>query len=139
VLSRTLFVKKYNFPFLSTMPQFDTFSFFSQLFWVLLGFSYLYLLLCLYILPAFAAILKIRAKKLAQITSSSDNADVVAAPMANSLFFENLTVKFNLDCSRSDLTGGINSSFNHLVLKNEAFYKFNFLLLNEFKITVFFL
>ena len=139
MFSRTLFVKKYNFPFLSTMPQFDTFSFFSQLFWVFLGFSYLYLLLCLYILPAFAAVLKIRAKKLAQITSSSSTTDVVATPMANSLFFENLTVKFNLDCSRSDLIGGINSSFNHLVLKNEAFYKFNFLLLNEFKITVFFL
>ena len=56
------------------MPQFDTFSFFSQLFWVFLGFLTLYLLLCFYLLPALATILKVRKRKLNQITSNSDAA-----------------------------------------------------------------
>jgi len=122
------------------MPQFDTFSFFSQLFWVLLGFSYLYLLLCFYILPAFAAVLKIRAKKLAQINTGSNATEIVATPVSNSLFFENVTVKLNgVSFSRAGLSNDISSSYNHLVVKNEAFYKFNFLLLNEFKIVSLFI
>jgi hypothetical protein len=47
------------------MPQFDIFSFFSQLFWVFLGFTLLYLLFSFYLLPSLAAILKIRKRKLA--------------------------------------------------------------------------
>jgi F0F1-type ATP synthase membrane subunit b/b' len=54
------------------MPQFDIFSFFSQLFWVFLGFLTFYLLICFYLLPAIAAILKIRKRKLAQVSSSAD-------------------------------------------------------------------
>jgi hypothetical protein len=42
------------------MPQFDTFSFFSQLFWVFLGFSFVYLVLCFFLLPALAFALKTR-------------------------------------------------------------------------------
>jgi len=122
------------------MPQFDTFSFFSQLFWVFVGFSYLYLLLCFYILPAFAAVLKIRAKKLALVNASTSATEIVSIPIDNSAFFENLTVKLNgVSFSRSGLASDISSSYNHLVLKNEAFYKFNFLLLNEFKIVTLFI
>jgi hypothetical protein len=47
-----------------TMPQFDTFSFSSQLFWVFLSFFCLYFALTYYILPAVSVILKIRKKKL---------------------------------------------------------------------------
>lgn len=46
------------------MPQFDTFSFFSQLFWVLLSFTMLYLSLSYYLLPAIAITLKVRKRKL---------------------------------------------------------------------------
>jgi len=53
------------------MPQFDIFSFFSQLFWVFLGFFTLYLLMCFCILPALATILKVRSNKLKQISNLS--------------------------------------------------------------------
>ena len=46
------------------MPQFDTFSFFSQIFWVLLLFTLLYLSLAYYLLPAIATTLKVRKRKL---------------------------------------------------------------------------
>ena len=88
------------------MPQFDTFSFFSQLVWVLIAFSYLYLALCLYILPAFAAVLKIRARKISQINTNSSNINVVTnTTTSNSLFFENLTGKINKvnDLNREEL------------------------------------
>ena len=124
------------------MPQFDTFSFFSQLVWVLICFSYLYLVLCLYILPAFAAVLKIRARKLSQINTTSNNDDnaITNLPETNSLFFENLTAKINgISFLRNSLSSVINSSYSHLVLKNEAYFKFNFLLLNDVKIVTFFI
>lgn len=55
------------------MPQFDIFSFLSQLFWVFLSFLIFYLLVCFYLLPAIAAILKTRKRKLAQISSNVDS------------------------------------------------------------------
>ena len=123
------------------MPQFDTFSFFSQLLWVLIGFSYLYLALCLYILPAFAAVLKTRARKLTQISGTSDSVNTITVlPASNSLFFENLSNKINsLSFIRNSLSGGINNSYSHLVLKNEAYFKFKFSLLRDVKIVTFFL
>jgi len=121
------------------MPQFDIFSFFSQLFWVLVGFSYLYLVLCFYILPAFAAILKIRAKKLVQSNASSSTVDIVTTPVTNSVFFDSLSTKLNTSfLVRSTLITDINTSYNSLILKNEAFFKFNSLLLNDFKVISFF-
>ncbi len=46
------------------MPQFDTFSFFSQISWVLLFFTLLYLSLTYYLLPAIATTLKVRKRRL---------------------------------------------------------------------------
>ena len=57
------------------MPQFDIFSFFSQLFWVFLGISFLYLLFCFYLLPALAITLKIRKRKLVSNTSTNELVD----------------------------------------------------------------
>jgi F-type H+-transporting ATPase subunit b len=54
------------------MPQFDIFSFYSQLFWVFSGFLVLYLFVCFCILPAVATTLKIRNRKLKQSSDSSD-------------------------------------------------------------------
>ena len=59
------------------MPQFDIFSFFSQLFWVFFGFLVLYLSICFYLLPALGSILKTRKRKLAQISSTSSSDTLV--------------------------------------------------------------
>lgn len=45
------------------MPQFDTFTFLSQLFWVFLSFSFLYLTFSFYLLPVLAVTLKVRSRK----------------------------------------------------------------------------
>ena len=95
----------------------------------------------LYILPAFAAVLKTRARKLTQISGTSDSVNTITVlPASNSLFFENLSNKINsLSFIRNSLSGGINNSYSHLVLKNEAYFKFNFSLLSDVKIVTFFL
>jgi hypothetical protein len=83
--------------------------------------------------------LKIRAKKLVQSNTSSSGADIVTTPVTNSVFFENLNTKLNNSfLVRSNLITDINTSYNSLILKNEAFLKFNSLLLNDFKIISFF-
>ena len=61
------------------MPQFDTFSFMAQLFWVLLLFSLLYSSLAYYILPAVAITLKVRRRKLSLVSSSSSNDSIVSS------------------------------------------------------------
>lgn len=48
---------------MNMMPQFDTFSFLSQLFWVITCFLILYLNLTYYVLPAVATVLKVRNRK----------------------------------------------------------------------------
>jgi hypothetical protein len=62
------------------MPQFDTFSFSSQLFWVFLSFTLLYFSLTYYLLPAISVTLKIRKRKLGNLTtatSSESSGDVI--------------------------------------------------------------
>jgi hypothetical protein len=60
------------------MPQFDTFTFCSQIFWVLSTFTLLYLSLAYYLLPAIAVTLKVRKRKLnLQSWSSSSPSDVL--------------------------------------------------------------
>ena len=118
------------------MPQFDTFSFFSQLFWVFVGFSYLYLLLSFYLLPAFAVVLKVRARKLVAVDSTSSSDKLVVSTTSNSTYFDSLTVKLN-DIFAVNVKGSssINSLwYNDIIVKNEAFCKFNYSLLNNFKI-----
>jgi hypothetical protein len=57
------------------MPQFDTFTFFSQLFWVFLLFLTLYISFLRWVLPAISITLKIR-KKLAQQEAQAGEIDV---------------------------------------------------------------
>jgi hypothetical protein len=121
------------------MPQFDTFSFFSQLFWVFLAFSYLYLALSYYLLPAFATVLKLRAKKLAQTDVSSDTSVIATSSTTNSAFFDNLSTKLvGISAVRNDLTNDINATYAPLLVKNEAYYQFNFLILTQLKLITFF-
>ena len=77
------------------MPQFDTFSFLSQLLWVFSLFSLLYMTLSYYVLPAIAITLKVRKKQLSLSTSSAssnvvNNTDVVSLI---GLGFDNLMTK----------------------------------------------
>ena len=83
------------------MPQFDTFSFFSQLFWVFLGFLLLYLAICYYLLPALGSTLKVRKRKLAQVSSSSESFAITT----NGVFVE----------STKQTLSGFNSRFSSLV------------------------
>ena len=70
------------------MPQFDTLTFFSQLFWVLLSFCFLYITLSYYILPTIAITLKVRNIKLLSQENESvalqqnDSALLAAKPLA---------------------------------------------------------
>ena len=122
------------------MPQFDTFSFFSQLFWVFIAFTYLYLSLCLYLLPAFAAVLKIRAKKLSQTELSATSNELINKSATNLLFLETLTTKIGgIYFYRKNLNIDINNAYSYLIFKNEIYYPFNFLMLNQFKVITFFI
>ena len=76
------------------MPQFDTFSFFSQLFWVFLFFFLFYSALSYYLLPAIAITLKIRRRKLSFSSKDQLSSSVLA--------------------SNSDLISFINLSFDKL-------------------------
>ena len=80
----------------------------------------LYLLLCFYILPVFATVLKIRAKKLSQINASTSTTEIISSSSVdNSAFFDSIVVKLNsISFFRNSLVTDINSSYNHLVLKN---------------------
>jgi hypothetical protein len=121
------------------MPQFDIFSFFSQLFWVFIGFCYLYTIICFYVLPAFAAVLKVRSKKLTQTANVASTEITKSSTTNNSSFFEDLVAKTNnISFSRLNLTNDINGSFNFLILKNDVFFKFNFSLLKNLKIVTLF-
>mgnify|MGYP002633713901 CR=1 FL=1 len=94
------------------MPQFDTFSFSSQLFWVFLCFSCLYFSLSYYLLPSISVILKIRKRKLSSTTviSSKDDSSLTT----------NMNIPF-VTISSKEMTialSGNSFSFNTFVLKH---------------------
>jgi hypothetical protein len=121
------------------MPQFETFYYFYQHFWDFIAFSYLYLVLSFYVLPAFAAVLKIRSKKLAQLDISSSSSSLASGSATDLAFFDILSAKLGgIHFFRKNLNHEINSAYSSLLFKNEAFYNFNFLVLNQFKVATFF-
>jgi hypothetical protein len=69
------------------MPQFDTFSFLSQLFWVFLTFGFFFFFLSYYLLPALSVILKVRKSKLSPVILTSENATTLPfnCPLTNFL------------------------------------------------------
>jgi hypothetical protein len=100
----------------------------------------LYLILSFYLLPAFAIVLKVRAKKLTQLTNDVDTTTVTKISITNIAFFEQFSAKLNnISFFRTNLTTDIGIAFGKLLFKNESFYNFNFLMLNHFKIVTFFL
>lgn len=118
------------------MPQFDTFSFFSQLFWVFAGFLSLYLAICFYLLPALGSILKVRKRKLAQVTTSSEFVALVSNSSLLELTkqtFNSYSTKFsNLVSSSSD-----SSSVTTSLTKNLSFITVKFVASRELDMTIF--
>jgi hypothetical protein len=120
------------------MPQFDIFSFFSQLFWVFVGFLLLYLSICFYLLPALGSILKIRKRKLAQVTTKTDGTTL----MSNSSFLEaakhNLS-SFNvkLNSLTNDNISGVSSVTPTLLSENLDTVSIKFEALREHNATIF--
>ena len=55
------------------MPQFDLFTFTSQIFWALFFFTMLYLSFTYYLIPSLSATLKVRKRRLQLQESSSTN------------------------------------------------------------------
>jgi len=125
------------------MPQFDTFSFFSQIFWVFLGFISLYLLLTFYLLPSLSTILKIRKRKLAQVTSSTGSTSLSDAN--SDTIFTNTTEWSNIAGVQSSIL--TNSLFNNyeynslkfsiLKAKIETFRKYKVTLLSRAQTALF--
>lgn len=114
------------------MPQFDIFSFFSQLFWVFLGFLVFYLLICFYLLPAIASILKIRKRKLNQVSS---NSNLFSDETSNNFL---TSVKISLD----DINNKLSSLTNVAILNNNLVKKLGsisveFSTLREFNLSIF--
>ena len=120
------------------MPQFDTFSFFSQLFWVFAGFLSLYLAICFYLLPALGSILKVRKRKLAQVTTSSESVALVCNSSLLELTkqtFNSYSTKFsNLASSSSDsssVTTSLTKNLGSVTVKFAASREFNMAIFSQ--------
>jgi len=134
------------------MPQFDTFSFFSQIFWVFTSFTVFYLVMCFYILPALAITLKIRKHKLqGSNNNTNDNNLLLPATMTKNgstiLFLQDVDTEFNWLDSWIEESLIVNNSDNNLIVDNSnyastvissvltSFYKLN-LFLSLQKVTI---
>lgn len=120
------------------MPQFDTFSFFSQLFWVFAGFLSLYLAICFYLLPALGSILKVRKRKLAQVTTSSESVALVCNSSLLELTkqtFNSYSTKFsNLASSSSDsssVTTSLTKNLGSITVKFAASRELNMIIFSQ--------
>jgi len=125
------------------MPQFDTFSFFSQLFWVFLGFITLYLIFSFSLLPALAAILKIRKRKLATQSTTSSNILATAgnenlASESTNSFISVLGTKINSFDNNISQSTSLTNSLNVLSLQIEASNRFNMTVLSQAHLTTLF-
>ena len=60
------------------MPQFDVYSFMSQLFWVFVFFFFFYVIILRWVLPAIAITLKTRKKIISNDSDSEMNLVVTA-------------------------------------------------------------
>ena len=124
------------------MPQFDIFSFFSQLFWVFVGFVLLYLTLTFYLLPALATTLKIRKRKLSQTDSIANSANLALDSNILSDSTKSFISLFNNKISMFEATTltllTTKLELNLLALKAEAYRKFNFSIISKAQLTAIF-
>jgi len=98
------------------MPQFDIFSFSSQLFWVFFSFSLLYASLAYYLLPALAISLKVRKRKLLVSSSSSSSTSIIAEPNSGSVSSFEVSLDNSVSQKESFLSNASNSSNSSLTL-----------------------
>lgn len=127
------------------MPQFDIFSFFSQLFWVFFGFILLYLALTFYLLPALATTLKVRKRKLAQMDVNS-NSSVLANDSSLLIdstisFISNYNTKIRSIDSNSlglNLIKKLELELNLLALKAQVLRYSNFSIISKTQLTTIF-
>jgi len=61
------------------MPQFDLFTFSSQIFWALFFFTLLYLSFAYYLIPSISATLKVRSRRLKFQDGSSQTSSAISA------------------------------------------------------------
>ena len=67
------------------MPQFDLFTFSSQIFWALFFFTLLYLSFAYYLIPSISATLKVRSRRLKFQDGSSQTSSAISASEDTSL------------------------------------------------------
>jgi len=125
------------------MPQFDIFSFFSQIFWVFLGFIIFYLFLSFYLLPALSVILKIRKRKLAQ-TGTGDKSNTLIDTNHNSISIQSngLIADFssklsNVDNVNANPATTLTAPLNSISVKIESFRKLKVSILSQVQLTTF--
>jgi len=122
------------------MPQFDTFCFFTQLFWAFLGFFVLYLNFAFYLLPALAAVLKVRKAKLSQTSDLNANNDtIVSDSIALTNAINNFVINFSvvpLHLTTSD--NASTQKLNAIVLRFGLNRNFNMDILNKLQTISFF-
>jgi len=124
------------------MPQFDIFSFFSQLFWVFVGFILLYLTLTFYLLPALATTLKIRKRKLAQTDSVSNSSNLALDSNTLTDSIKAFVLLFNSKISTAESNSltllSTKLELNLITLKAEAYRQFNFSVVSQAQLTAIF-
>jgi hypothetical protein len=98
-------------------------------------------MICFYLLPAIAAILKTRKRKLAQISSNGDS-ELVAQSNFSTIAkssFDTISAKLNAASALSDhlsVTSGINKSLNvYLSIELYSSYLFNTTILKQSQIS----
>ncbi|MEL6163171.1 MAG: hypothetical protein AAFR37_05210 [Cyanobacteria bacterium J06628_3] len=101
------------------MPQFDKFTFFNQIFWLVLIFSGFYFILLKNYLPKIGSVLKARNKKLLRSNSLAENyklEEVATFENSNRLFNETSAL------CRENLLSGFEKSNSWLTVSNQNIF-----------------
>jgi len=97
------------------MPQFDLFTFSSQIFWALFFFTLLYLSFAYYLIPSISATLKVRSRRLKFQDGSSQTSSAISASEDTSLDVYIITkldlgaIFYNVDDYKLFISKSINS------------------------------
>jgi|TARA_B110000977_G_scaffold183549_1_gene246311 hypothetical protein len=97
------------------MPQFDLFTFSSQIFWALFFFTLLYLSFAYYLIPSISATLKVRSRRLKFQDGSSQTSSAISASEDTSLDLYIITkldlgaIFYNVDDYKLFISKSINS------------------------------
>jgi len=107
-----------------------------------LAFTTLYLLLSFYLLPALAAILKIRKRKLAAQTMSTSNAvatdNASATTESTNSLVSSLSAKISSFETNVSQSANLSNSLSMLSLQIEASNRFNLSVLSQAQLTTLF-